>query len=139
MELHSRDQPFVCAVSNSVACIPVDLAQVFDRMRDGILRAGAGDPKQTPVLSREISPMRTERLFAVTRPVPGEEMVYLTGDDLTRVFEATHRDTRSGRQFMLAAAEARGRSPGPVCFSFTTCATCAEVCGRNYVVGIVRV
>lgn len=47
---------------------------MFGRVNKHMENAGASGENQFIVLSREISPWSSEHLFAVSKPVPGEEM-----------------------------------------------------------------
>jgi hypothetical protein len=104
-----------------------------------IAAARAADPRHALVLSRDLSPSETEHLFAVTRAVPGTEMVRLDGDFRTRVFEGSYADTPLWEDAMATGLADEGLMPDPIYFFFTTCPQCAEAYGKNYVVGVARV
>lgn len=137
--LHFRGKPFVRAVTHSKNYVPVDMALVFAATFGAIEAAGAADPRHALVLSRDISPDETEHLFAVTRHVPGAEMVRLDGDFRTRVFEGSYADTPLWEDSMATGLADEGLMPDPLYFFFTTCPQCAETYGKNYVVGVARV
>jgi hypothetical protein len=138
-ELHFRDKPFVKATSRSLMHVPLNMGSMFARVQKHIDEAGAAEPDQVVVLSRDISPWKTEHLFAVSRPVPGEEMTRLSGDFVTKVFEGPYSHGREWHADMQQLVRERHRAPGDVYFFYTTCPKCAKAYGKNYVVGVAAV
>ena len=137
-QLHLKDRRFLRATTRSIAHIPVDMGQVFGRVLGRMRETGAYDPHQFLVLSRSLSAFQDEHLFAVSRDVPGEEMVTLSGDFLTRAFDGPYREARHWADEMKALAKAHGRRPAAVWFFYTTCPKCAKAYGHNPVVGLVE-
>lgn len=119
--------------------VPVNMRQVFDRVHRRIEAAGAHDPDNHIVLSRDLSPWQAEHLFSVSAPVPGEDDVTLTGDFITKVFEGPYRDARHRYDEMQKLAHRKGTISNEVYFFYTTCPKCAKAYGRNYVVGVARI
>ncbi len=101
-------------------------------------KADAVRPEQTFVLSRDLSAFQAEHLFACDRPVPGEDMVTLSGHFLTKVFEGPYSMAPEWIEEMEQSAMAGGHKSGPVWFFYTTCPKCQKVYGRNPVVGVVE-
>ena len=136
--LRFENKEFVRATTRSAMHIPLNMGNVFDRVHGRISDAGAYDTDNCIVLSRDLSAWRAEHLFAVSAPVPGEEMVTLSGDYITKVFEGPYR--KAGDWFaemqQLAAADDAHRDE--VYFFYTTCPKCARVYGKNYIVGVAR-
>lgn len=137
-ELHFKDKRFLRAKTISVAHVPLNMGKVFTRVQAAMAAAQAVDPTHWLVLSREVSAFSAEHLFAVTGDVPGEEMISVSGDFLTRVFEGDYAQVRHWHGEMEALARARGREPKAVWFFYTTCPKCAKVYGKNPVVGVVE-
>ncbi len=135
-ELHFKDKLFVRAITHSLMQIPVDMGRIFTRVQTHMEQDGAYDPTDFVVLSRDTSPWNAEHLFAVTRPVENEEMVTLSGDFLTKVFEGPYRNAKDWYSEMEKTVAQHGRVPGTVWFFYTTCPKCARAYGKNYVVGI---
>ncbi|MCP3970414.1 MAG: hypothetical protein GY717_08880 [Rhodobacteraceae bacterium] len=135
-QLSFRDKPFLRAATRSVMHIPVNMGSVFTRVRRHMEQAGPVDEANTLVLSHELSSWRAEHLFATDKPVEGEEMVTLTGNYITKVFEGPYREAKRWHDTMLAEVKAQGGTPGKVWFFYTTCPKCAKVYGKNYVVGV---
>jgi hypothetical protein len=135
-ELHFEAKPFVKATTRSAMHIPLNMGEVFTRVQRHIDEAGAVEPGSFVVLSRDVSAWSGEHLFAVSKPVPGEEMTALSGDFITKVFEGPYSHARDWYDTMLQEVRARNAEPGDVYFFYTTCPKCAKAYGKNYVVGV---
>ncbi len=133
-DLHFRDKPFVRAETHSVMHVPVDMGRVFGRVL-GKLEADI-DPNNYIVMSRDESAWKSEHLFATNKPVEGEEMVTMSGDFRTKVFEGPYSQARYWYEEMQAEAARRGTEDANIWFFYTTCPKCAKVYGKNYVVGL---
>jgi len=94
--LHFENKLFVHATTRSVMHVPVNMGRVFTRVQGHIEDAVVQDPCGYFVLSRDLSATKGEHLFAVTGPIPEEEMTTLTGDYVTRVFEGPYRKAKTG-------------------------------------------
>ncbi len=129
---------FVRATTRALAHVPLNMGKVFSRVQDHVAKAGAEDPAQMFVLSRDPSAFSGEHLFAVTRDVPGEEMTTLSGTFLTRTFEGPYSKVPEWMEAMQAEAREAGHEPGAVWFFYTTCPKCAKAYGQNPVVGVVE-
>ena len=86
-----------------------------------------------------MSASKGEHLFATTRNVPGEEMVRISGEFITRVFEGPYRHAKEWAHEMETAAEAAGHTAKRVYMFYTTCPKCARAYGKNYVVGVAEI
>ena len=137
--LHFEDKPFVRATTRGVMHIPLNMGSVFTRVQTHIEDAGAQDPDRYLVLSRDVSASEGEHFFAVTKPVPDEEMVMLSGDFITRVFEGPYRQAKNWMHDMETAAIADGHEAKRIFMFYTTCPKCARAYGKNYVVGVAEV
>jgi hypothetical protein len=115
------------------------MGRVFARVQKRIDTAAAQDAEQVLVLSRDLSPWESEHLFATSAPVPGEEMIALSGDFVTRVFEGPYRQAKIWEKELQEIAHRHGRDPARTFFFFTTCPSCARAYGKNYVVGVAEV
>lgn len=117
----------------------MNMGSVFARVNKHIEGFNASDEDQFIVLSREISPWSSEHLFALSKPVPGEEMTTLSGDFITKVFEGPFSQARTWDEEMRQIVRDRNAEPGDVYFFYTTCPKCAKTYGKNYVIGVVAV
>lgn len=134
--LHFKEKPFLRARTRSLFYIPINMSSVFSAAQQAIEKEGAATPDHTLVLSVDHSPWRAEHLFAVDRDVPGQDMVLLSGEFLTRVFEGPYSQIRTWCHDMKAEVQAKGRTPGTMYYFYTTCPKCAKVYGKNYVIAV---
>ena len=111
-DLHFKDKLFVRAVTRSILHVPVNMGSVFARVHKTIEDTKARDDTQFIVLSREISPWQAEHFFAVNREVPGEEMVRLSGDYRTKLFEGDFKQVPKWHKVMEDQLTALGRNGG---------------------------
>lgn len=138
-EFHFRDQPFVLGRTRSFLHIPLNMTGMMTRTTAKIREAGADSSDQFLVLSCDPSPWRGEHYFWVTKEVPGLVNVRLDGDFLAKVFEGPFKNARHWTADMEGSVAADGRSLKRLFFYYTTCPKCAEVYGKNYVVGFAQV
>jgi hypothetical protein len=136
--LHFDRKPFVKASTIGLFHMPLNMGSVFARTWESIKSAHADDGGFL-VLSHDDSSWHAEHLFAVSHPVPGAEMVYLSGDFLTRVFEGPFANARDWCAVMAREVEAKGKRLDTMYFFYTTCPICAKHYGKNYVVGVAKV
>lgn len=137
-ELHFDRKPFVRASTVSLFHVPLNMGSTFAHTWDAIKAAHADDGGFL-VLSHDDSAWHAEHLFAVDKAVPGAEMVHLSGDFLTHVFEGPFSDTRKWCAEMERDVQAHGKQLDTNYFFYTTCPKCAKHYGKNYVVGIAKV
>ena len=135
-ELNFKDKPFLRATTRSVMHVPVNMGKVFERVHKNMESADAFDFENTLVLSNDLSSWKAEHLFASDVPVEGEEMVTLSGDFITKVFEGPYRKAKDWYGEMQEIVREKGSEPGKVYFFYTTCPKCAKAYGQNYVVGV---
>ena len=136
--LHFRDKHFVRAEVREALHVPLNMGPVFARVDAAMRAAGAFDPADFIVLSRDTSAWKGEHYFAVTGEVPGEEMASLSGDFITRVFEGPFSQAGDWARQMQAEAARQGKPGAEVWFYYSTCPKCAKVYGKNYVVGLAQ-
>jgi hypothetical protein len=135
-DLHFKDKLFVRAKTHSLFHVPLDMSRVFQRTFQAIEAAHADGSDQFIVLSRELSPWSAEHLFAVTNAPPELEMVRLSGDYRTKVFEGPFQQAPKWEAMLRSEFAANGETAGKIYFFYTTCPSCAKIYGKNYVVGI---
>lgn len=138
-ELHFKNKKFVRATTYSVMHLPLNMAKVFSRIQKKIETARGYDADNFIVLSRDLSPWKSEHYFSVSADLEGEHMTGLTGNFVTRVFEGPYRDVGKWHSEMQDLVRSRGGVPGTIYFFYTTCPNCAKVYGKNYVVGVAQV
>lgn len=135
-ELHFSDKPFVKAITRSIFHIPLNMGSVFPKTFEAIEKAGATSEDQFIVMSIDPSMWKSEHYFAVTKDVPGEDMVSLSGDYLTKVFEGPYSNMGTWHKELKKMVEDEGKNFNKSYFFYTTCPKCAKYYGKNYVVGI---
>jgi len=136
--LHFEDKPFVRAGTVSLFHMPLNMGSVFKRTFEAIEQAHATEGGFM-VLSHDDSAWHAEHLFSVTRPVAGADMVFLSGDFLTKVFEGPYSQARNWCVQMAEYVRQQGRELDTLYFFYTTCPRCAKHYGKNYVVGVAKV
>lgn len=137
-DLHFVDKPFVKASTVSFFHIPLNMGSMFERTWAAI-RSAHADTGEFLVLSHDDTAWHAEHLFAVSKEVPGAELVRLNGDYVTKVFEGPISDAKKWAAAMETVAIDKGKQLEKVYFFHTTCPRCAKHYGKNYVVGIARV
>ncbi len=135
-ELHFKEKLFVKARTRSFFHIPINMGSVFPATFAAIEKAGARDDDQFIVLSYDPSAWRGEHYFSVTRDVPEQEMVRLTGDYLTKVFEGPYKNAPKWEKEMESFVNSRGKQVKKTYFFYTTCPKCAKYYGKNYLVAV---
>ena len=134
-----KDKPFVRATTKSIVHVPVNMGSVFNRVQENMETAGAFDPKDILVLSRDLSAWEAEHFFSVAKDVEGEEMVLFSGTYITRVFEGPYRKAKDWVHDIEVAAKAEGHEAKAVYFFYTTCPRCAKAYGENYIIGVAEI
>ena len=137
--LHFKDKKFLRAETHGVMHIPLNIGQVFRRVDTHVQDAGGWDKDDMIVLSRDLTAFKAEHLFSVSRDIPNEEMVTLSGDFVTKVFEGPYRDVKHWHDEMEKLVEDMWHKPGRIYFFYTTCPKCAKHYGKNYVVGVAEI
>ena len=115
------------------------MGQMFGRTFQAIQDSQANDDEHALVLSRELSAWQAEHLFSVVKSVPSQEMVELSGDFRTKVFEGPYRNLQKWSEAFEAQLEQEGLDVEDVYFFYTTCPKCAKTYGENYVVAVAKI
>lgn len=137
--LHFKDKAFVRATTRSIAHVPLNMGPVFRKTLGAIDAANAQGDTNFIVLSRDLSSWSAEHLFAVNKEVPEMEMVRLSGDFVTKVFEGPYKNISRWCGELQKSIESGGKSVRQTYFFYTTCPKCARFYGKNYVVGVAEV
>jgi hypothetical protein len=88
------------------------------------------------VLSHDPSAWRSEHYFSVARDVPGQEMVQMSGDYFTKVFEGPYKNAPRWEKQMEDYVKSKGKRAKKTYFFYTTCPKCAKFYGKNYMVAV---
>ena len=135
-ELHFKDKLFVKAKTRSIFHIPINMGSVYPKTFTEIEKANAIDYNDLIVLSYDTSSWTGEHYFSVHRNVPGQEMIHMTGDYLTKVFEGPYKNAPKWEKEMKSFVENKGKHVKKTYFFYTTCPKCAKYYGKNYVVAV---
>ena len=135
-ELQFKDKLFVKAKTRSLFHIPLNMHTVFPETLTAIEKANAMSEDNFIVLSYDPSAWTGEHYFSVNKDVPGHEMVQLSGDYLTRVFEGPYKNAPAWEKEMQTFVRQKGKRAKKTYFFFTTCPKCAKYYGKNYVVAV---
>lgn len=136
-ELVFQDKPFVKAKTFSLFHIPINMGSVITKTWKAIQDAGA-EAESSIMLSFDPSPWTGEHYFSVTKEVPGQENVNLTGTFLTKVFEGPYKDVKIWCDKMAEYASSKGKKAKKTYFYYTACPKCSKHYGKNYVVGFAQ-
>jgi hypothetical protein len=77
--------------------------------------------------------------IAVSKDVPGAEMVRISGTFMTKVFEGPYKDAGKWAMAMTQYVKAKARQIKKMYFFYTTCPKCAKFYGKNYTVILAQV
>jgi hypothetical protein len=135
-ELHFENKLFARATTRNLFHVPMDMGSVFAKAEKAIETAHAQGDGQFIVLSRDLSAWTGEHLFSVEREVPGLEMVRLSGDYRTRVFEGPYKNAPKWEGQVESDLAAQGAKAARTYLFYTTCPKCAKAYGKNYVVAV---
>jgi hypothetical protein len=135
-ELHFKDKLFVKAKTRSIFHIPINMGSVYPKTFAEIEKANAIDYNDLIVLSYDPSPWTGEHYFSVNKNVSGQEMVHMTGDYLTKVFEGPYKNAPKWEKEMKEFAENKGKHVKKTYFFYTTCPKCSKFYGKNYMVAV---
>ncbi len=137
--LHFRDKLFVKAKTRSVFHIPINMGSVFPKTLGAIEDAKATSEDNFIVLSYDPSAWTGEHYFAVNKEVPGQTMVHMTGDYLTKIFEGPYKNVPKWEKEMQSFVESKGKQVKKTYFFYTTCPKCAKFYGKNYVIAVAEI
>ena len=135
-QLSFKNKLFVKVKTRSIFHIPINIGSVYPKTFADIKAAEAHSDDNFVILSYDPSPWTGDHYFAVTRDVPGHQMVEITGEFLTKVFEGPYKNTPKWLKEMETYLKAKGREAKKTYFFYTTCPKCAKIYGKNYAVAV---
>jgi effector-binding domain-containing protein len=137
-EVTFKDKLFIKDHVTSFLHIPLNFKGVMIRNMEMIAKAGALAPVPM-VLSDENSLWGADIYIAVSKDVPVAEMVKLSGDFLSQVFEGPYKNIRQWIKQMSDYVRRQGKELKKLYFFYTTCPKCAKYYGKNYVVLLAQI
>ena len=138
-ELHFEDKLFLKATTKSIFHIPINMDSVFSKTFLDIEKADAMHEDDAIVMSYDPSAWCAEHYFSVNKDVPGHEMVRMSGDFITKVFEGPYKNAPKWMKEMEGFVKSKGKEVKRTYFFYTTCPKCAKVYGKNYLVAVAQV
>jgi effector-binding domain-containing protein len=118
--------------------IPLNFGAVMKRDMERIVTANAL-AKIPIMLSDEKSLFGADVYIAVSKKIPGENIVNISGTFLSRVFEGPYKNIGKWVKEMKSYVKSKGKEINKIYFFYTTCPACAKVYGKNYVVLLARI
>jgi len=132
-EVTLKDKLFVKDHIRSFLHIPLNFGKVMAKNMDRIQKTDALNPEPL-MLSDEKSLWGSDIYIAVSKEVPGAEMVKISGTYLTKVFEGPYKNIGSWVKEMKAYVKSKDEEMKNLYFFYTTCPKCAKAYGKNYTV-----
>ncbi|UCG48127.1 MAG: hypothetical protein JSU94_21955 [Phycisphaerales bacterium] len=132
-EVTFTERLFVKDHVRSFLHIPLNFGKMMVRNMERIKAADALAPEPL-MLSDEKSLWGADVYIAVSREVPGAEMVRISGTYLTKVFEGPYSNVRKWIGEMKTFVEGKAKSMKKMYMFYTTCPRCAKFYGKNYTV-----
>jgi len=118
--------------------IPLNFGSVIVKNMEKIKKADALPPKPL-MLSDEKSLWGSDVYIAVSKDVPGAEIVRISGNFLSKVFEGDYRNMGNWIKEMQEYVKSKGREMKKMYFFYTTCPGCAKYYGKNYIVILAKI
>jgi hypothetical protein len=137
-EVTFKDKLFIKDHVRSFLHIPLNFGKVMVKNVEMIQRADALLPEPL-MLSDEKSLWGSDIYIAVSKEVPGAEMVRISGTFLTKVFEGPYKDAGKWAKEMAEYVKAKAKDMKKMYFFYTTCPKCAEYYGKNYTVILAQI
>jgi len=137
-EVTFKDKLFIKDHVVSFLHIPLNMNKVMVKNMEMIAKAGA--LSEVPmVLSDEKSLWGADIYIAVSKDVPGAEVVKMSGTYLSQVFEGPYKNIRLWVKEMFDYVREQKKELKKLYFFYTTCPKCAKFYGKNYVVLLAQV
>ncbi len=137
-EVTFQDRLFIKDHVRSFLHIPLNFGKVMVKNMEMIQQADALAPEPL-MLSDEKSLWGADIYIAVSKEVPGAEMVRISGTFLTKVFEGPYKNAGKWAKEMAEYVKAKAKDMEKMYFFYTTCPKCAKFYGKNYVVILAKI
>jgi hypothetical protein len=118
--------------------IPLNFGKVMVKNMELIKKADALAPEPL-MLSDDKSMWGSDIYIAVTKDVPGAEIVRISGTYLTKVFEGHYKNAPNWANQMKYYVASKAKGIKKMYFFYTTCPKCAEYYGKNYTVILAQI
>jgi hypothetical protein len=137
-EIVWQDKLFLKDQTKSILRIPLNFGQVMVKNMKKITEAEAL-VSEPIMLSDEKSLWGADIYIAVSKEVPGSEMVKISGTFLSKVFEGPFQNMGKWVKEMAIFVKSKEKEVKKFYFFYTTCPKCAKFYGKNYVVILAQV
>ena len=137
-EVTFQDRLFIKDHVRSFLHIPLNFGKVMVKNMEMIQQADALAPEPL-MLSDEKSLWGADIYIAVSKEVPGAEMVRISGTFLTKVFEGPYKNAGKWAKEMAEYVKAKAKDMEKMYFFYTTCPKCAKFYGKNYIVILAKI
>jgi hypothetical protein len=137
-EVMFEDKLFIKDHVRSFFHIPLNFGKVMVRNMEKIQQADALAPEPL-MLSDEKSLWGADIYIAVSKEVPGAEMVRMSGTFMTKVFEGPYKNAGKWAKEMAEYVKSKAKDMKKMYFFYTTCPKCAEFYGKNYTVILAKI
>jgi hypothetical protein len=133
-----RERPFVKDHVHCLFHVPLSMgAHMTHNQR--LIEAAKAKPEQPLMLCDESSPWGADLYISVSESVPGAQMTTLSGTFLTKVYEGPYRNAGKWTMDMQQYVASKHREIEKLYLAYTTCPSCAQAYGKNYVIAFAKV
>jgi len=120
--------------------LPGTYSKVITKMWKKAEAAGAApDRKDFLLLAYDPSPFKSELYMAITKEIPGENNVRLSGNFISKVFDGPYNKVPAYIREMNEYLDSKKKEAEKYYFYFAYCPKCAKKYGHNYVVALAQV
>lgn len=124
---------FVKSKVRTFMFMPIGFGKVIVPLTEKMEKYGA-NPDVALCLSDHTSRWNMDIYVAVSKELPDEENVTLSGKFLSKVYEGHFKDTGIWCKDFDEYAKKEGHKIEKMYMSYTTCPACAKAYGKNYVI-----
>ncbi len=135
-EWHFENKLFLKSSIPTIFHIPIISAmnKMMTRIWNVAHNAGAVNEGEFLLLADDISNFRCDYYLAVNKEIENENMVRISGDFITKVFDGPYQNVPKWIKEMDKFLKLQNKKAKKYYFYYTTCPKCAKVYGHNYVV-----
>lgn len=129
-----KDYVFIKEYSSSIMHIPLNLGAAMTKAQKAIDQSHQAYLDQYLILSKDLSPWKTEHYFLVKGEVEGYPLEKIEGNYLAKVYDGPFKDMSKWIKSYMDETHAQGLNVETIFMFYTTCPQCAKTYGHNYVV-----
>lgn len=115
--------------------IPLNMGTVVTNMFAKIEKAHALPlKKDVLLLCHDLSPFRSEILIAVKKPIPGQELVSLTGEYISNAYDGSYNSIPKWIPDIERLCRQKGKTMMTYYVHYAYCPKCSKKFGHNWIV-----